>query len=83
MKNLQYSDLLAIYGRMLTARQYAAMEQYYHLDYSLAEIAENQSISRQAVRAALQLAQKTLLNLEEKIGYLQHLKEEHHLYGSI
>ena len=82
MKDLKFSDLLDVYGKMLTDKQYAAMEQYYHLDYSLAEIAENESVSRQAVRAALLLAQKTLVNLEQNIGFLEHLKKEHD-YGAI
>jgi len=74
MKDLIYSELLALYGGMLTAKQYVAMEQYYHLDLSLSEIAESQNVSRQAIHAMLLSAQKTLLQLEEKIGLLQKSK---------
>ena len=69
MKDLNYSALLDLYGKALTDRQLKFMEQYYHLDYSLFEIAENESVSRQAVHACLKKAQGALDDLEEKLGF--------------
>jgi len=74
MKNLIYGELLNVYGKMLTAKQLEAMEQYYNLDLSLAEIAEHLNITRQAVRATLLKAQKVLDNLEKNIGFLEYRK---------
>jgi len=75
MKNLVYGELLSVYGKMLTKKQFDAMEQYYHLDYSLAEIAQNQNITRQAVRASLVKAQRILDTLEENIGFLVYMNK--------
>ena len=74
MKDLKYVELLEVYGRMLTDKQATAMEQYYNLDLSLAEIAEDDGVSRQAVRSTLIKAQNILDNLEANIGFLKYLK---------
>ena len=71
MKDLKFSALLDLYGKALTAKQYGFMEQYYHHDYSLFEIAENESVSRQAVHACILNAQKALLALEDKLGFYE------------
>ena len=69
MKDLKFSTLLDLYGKALTAKQFKFMEQYYHWDYSLFEIAENESVSRQAVHACLKKAQGALLDFEDKLGF--------------
>ena len=71
MKDLKFSALLDLYGNALTAKQFSMMEQYYHLDYSLAEIAENESVTRQAVHASLRLAQNALTAFEQKLGFYE------------
>lgn len=60
--------LLDFYGSLLTQKQSRAMELYYGEDYSLAEIAEMESISRQGVRDALVRAEQTLTSAEQKLG---------------
>ena len=47
------------------------MEQYYKLDYSLSEIAQNLKVSRQAIMSTIQKAGKILKNLEEQVGVLK------------
>lgn len=49
-KNVQISMLCQIYGKMLTNKQYEVINDYYNNDLSLSEIAENNNITRQAVR---------------------------------
>ncbi|MEG0179178.1 MAG: YlxM family DNA-binding protein [Oscillospiraceae bacterium] len=68
-KNLEVSYLLDFYGEVLTEKQRDVMEQYYNDDLSLAEIAENFSISRQGVRDAIKRGEGTMLELEQKIGF--------------
>ncbi|MCL2062386.1 MAG: hypothetical protein FWH03_07185 [Firmicutes bacterium] len=71
MKDLKFSALLDLYGKMLTDKQQAMMRQYYHLDCSLGEVAESEGISRQAVHASLRGAQNTLLQAEQQLGFYE------------
>ena len=71
MKDLRFSELLELYGGMLTDKQRGVMEQYYHFDESLAEIAQEQVVSRQAVLAAIRQAEGALSELEDKLGFYQ------------
>ena len=78
-KNIEISILLDIYGSLLTDKQFEMLNDYYNNDYSLAEIAENYSITRQAVRDDLKKGEKKLYNFEEKL-HLRHnrmVQEEH------
>ena len=50
-KNLEVSFLLDFYGEMLTQKQHDFLVYYYDEDLSLSEIAENEGITRQGVRA--------------------------------
>ncbi|SEN14327.1 hypothetical protein SAMN05444955_106126 [Lihuaxuella thermophila] len=69
--------LYDFYGSLLTEKQRAMLELYYHEDWSLGEIAEHQGVSRQAVFEAIKRAQATLTDLEEKLGLMEkHLKRQ-------
>ncbi|HWR18925.1 MAG TPA: DNA-binding protein [Clostridia bacterium] len=63
--------LLDLYGALLTPRQRSFLEQHLYEDCSLFEIAERESITRQAVRDALVRAEKELLETEEKLGFFK------------
>ena len=67
-KNLNISLLLDFYGDILTDRQKDMLDMYYNEDCSLAEIAENFSISRQGVRSVLKKGETILTEMEEKLG---------------
>lgn len=67
-KNLQISYLLDFYGSMLTEKQRIVIEYYHNDDLSLAEIADNEGITRQGVRDAIKRAETQLLELEERLG---------------
>lgn len=63
-KNLEISFLLDFYGSMLTEKQRIMIEYYYNDDLSLAEIADNEGITRQGVRDSIKRAEGQLLELE-------------------
>ena len=67
-KNLNISVLLDFYGEILTTRQRDMLDMYYNNDLSLAEIAENFSISRQGVRSVLKKGEIILTEMEEKLN---------------
>ncbi len=56
------------YGELLTEKQKACFDLYYNQDYSLAEIAEDEGISRQGVHDSIVRAEAVLKSCEEKIG---------------
>ena len=68
-KNLDVIMLIDFYGDMLTEKQHAFLNYYYNEDLSLAEIAENEGITRQGVRDQIKRAEAQLLSLEEKCCY--------------
>lgn len=70
-KSLEISLLNEFYGTLLTEKQKNFLTDYYDNNMSLAEIAENASISRQAVRDSLLKSEKTLLKYESNLGLLK------------
>ena len=67
-KNMEISLLFDFYGDMLTQKQRDVVELYYNDDLSLAEIAENEGITRQGVRDSIKRAEAQLLDMEERLG---------------
>ena len=67
-KKLETSDLLDIYGELLTAKQRDMLELYYNDDLSLAEIAEHYEISRQGVHDSIKRGEETLREYERVLG---------------
>ena len=67
-KNLEISLLLDFYGDMLTEKQRDMVDYYYNDDLSLAEIAQNEGITRQGVRDAIKRAEAQMLDMEERLG---------------
>lgn len=65
---LNLISMYEIYKDMLTKNTQDVFEQYYYSDLSLREIGENNNVSFQAVRDTLKKAEKTLNNLESKLG---------------
>lgn len=70
-KNVQISMLLDMYGNLLTQKQSELLDDYYNNDLSLSEIAENQKITRQAVRDNLKKGENKLFEYEEKLGFMK------------
>ena len=70
-KNVKISILLDIYGKLLTQKQYKLLDDYYNNDLSLSEIAENENITRHAVRDNLTKGENNLFEYEEKLGFMR------------
>ena len=64
-KNVEFTMLYDIYGKLLTAKQQEIFEEYYLFNLSLREIAENKQISYQAVRDSIKTSETTLINFEK------------------
>ena len=69
--SIKISILLEIYGNLLTKKQFDLLNDYYNNDLSLAEIAENENITRQAVRDNLKKGEKKLFDYEEKLEIMK------------
>ena len=79
-KKVEVSMLCQIYGKMLTSKQYEMINDYYNNDLSLSEIAENNNITRQAVRDIIKKGENKLFELEEKLTFMERtLKQEKQL----
>ena len=76
-KNVRISMLCEIYGKLLTEKQLDILHNYYDKDLSLSEIAENEKITRQAVRDIIKKGENKLFEFEEKLGIMKRmLKQE-------
>ncbi len=73
-EKVKVSILLEIYGNLLTEKQYEFMDYYYNEDLSLSEIADNNDITRQAVRTILLKSKNKLEQYEKQLKFMQ--KEE-------
>ena len=70
-KLVRVGILFDFYGKLLSERQYTAVELYYIYDLSLAEIGENLDISRQAVYDTLKRAESNLEGFELKLRLVE------------
>ena len=70
-KNVKISILLDIYGKLLTEKQNKLLDDYYNKDLSLSEIAENENITRQAVRDNLKNGENNLLEYDKKLEFMK------------
>ena len=69
-KGVEIALLYDFFGGLLTEKQREYADLYYNENLSLSEIAENDGISRQAVRDSLLRAEAALMSTEEKTGLL-------------
>ena len=68
MESVELLLLFDYYGDLLTERQKLCFDMHYNQDLSLGEIAQELSISRQAVYDNLSRTEALLKNMEEKTG---------------
>lgn len=67
---VELGRLFDFYGDLLTEKQNRAMAQYVVKDYSLSEIAEQNGVTRQAVRDTLEHAEEAMQGLESHLGLM-------------
>ncbi|MBQ8206728.1 MAG: hypothetical protein IJZ77_04625 [Bacilli bacterium] len=75
VKNEYISDLLGIYGKLLTDYQLEIMELYYYEDLSLSEIALNKDVSRNAIFTLIKRVEKILVDYENKMKLNEKIKK--------
>lgn len=68
-KNLEVTLLLDYYGELLTQKQRTITGYYYFDDLSLAEIAQNEGVTRQAVRDIIRRTEQQLSELESRLHF--------------
>lgn len=73
---LLVGSLFDLYGALLTTRQQDCIRMHYLEDLSLAEIADEFGVSRQAVHDILNRAEQTLVHYEEKLRLLERHNRE-------
>jgi predicted DNA-binding protein YlxM (UPF0122 family) len=82
-KNVEISVLCQLYGKVLTEKQYEVLTDYYNNDLSLSEIAENNNITRQAVRDIIKKSENKLYELEKCISLMKKTLEEEKIVTKI
>ncbi|AXY25704.1 hypothetical protein CL176_06660 [Suicoccus acidiformans] len=82
-KTLRVNQLIGYYWDLLTAHQQELVQLYYADDLSLAEIAEQYEISRQAVHRTVKQAEASLEEYEAKLGLLVKAKERRELLDQL
>lgn len=75
-KNVKISILCDLYGKLLTEKQFEFLNDYYNNDLSLSEIAENNQITRQAVRDIIKKGEKKLFEYEEKLLFMKRMSNQ-------
>ena len=70
-KNMRLAFLLDFYSELLDEHTGNIMRAYYHDDLSLAEIAENEGITRQGVLDIIKRCKQTLFEYEDKLQLIK------------
>lgn len=82
-EKIKMSILCGIYGKLLTEKQYEILNDYYNNDFSLSEIAENNEITRQAVKDVINKSSSKLLEYEEKLMFMNKLLSQEKIINEI
>ena len=80
---MRRTELLDLYGALLTEKQRSCAELYVLEDLSLSEIGEALGISRQAAHDNIQRSIKALEEYEEKLGFAARCRSERKEIGEV
>jgi predicted DNA-binding protein YlxM (UPF0122 family) len=75
-KVLRIAELYDFYGALLTEKQQRCLEMHYLSDGSLAEIAAEFDVSRQAVHDIIRRSEQLLAEYEAKLGLVERHRRE-------
>ena len=75
MEREEIIKLYDIYGKLLTDKQQEYVEEYYYMDLSLSEIADNHNISRNGVYDQINKATSLLEEYETKLHLCEKYKK--------
>lgn len=76
MKSIEDCLLLDFYGNLLTENMRTTLDLYLNDDLSLAEIAQEEQISRQGVHDKVKRSLKQLKGYEDKLGLVKRFLEQ-------
>lgn len=76
-KLVEIGILFDFYGKLLSDRQYSAIELYYIHDLSLGEIGDELNITRQGVFDTLKRGEQKLYEYEEKLNLVKKFYSSH------
>lgn len=82
-KMLLIGRLYDFYGSLLTAKQQKCIELYYLNDLSLAEIADDFKVSRQAIYDIIRRSEQLLAEYEESLGLVKQYQWEQQQIRSV
>lgn len=82
-KIAEASLLFDFYGQLLTKKQQQVMRLYHEENYSLSEIGDEFSISRQGVHDTLKKAENALTEYEKKLGLVNKLESSQKVIAKI
>jgi len=82
-EKIKMSILCEIYGNLLTDKQHQILDDYYNNDLSLSEIAENNEITRQAVKDMINKGKAKLVEYEEKLLFMDKVLNQEKIVDEI
>lgn len=82
-KKIEISMLWQIYGALLTEKQKEYIDYYYNEDLSLAEIAQNDGITRQGVRDIIKKGEKKLFEYEKKLEFMKRMSKQENVIENV
>ena len=82
-EKVKISILCDLYGKLLTNKQFEFLNDYYNNDLSLSEIADNNDITRQAVRDIIKKGEKKLFEYEGKLSFMKRMLNQEEMIQNI
>lgn len=76
-KLVEVGILFDFYGKLLSEKQYMAIELYYNHDLSLTEIGDELGITKQGVSDILRRAEEKLYQYEKSLGLVEKFYSSH------